>query len=274
MLRTIRVILVTLFVLTALGFATLVVYQFTHDDTAPPVITSDSDLLELSVTATEQELKQGLKAYDNMDGDITDRIVVQRISHLVNATDATVTYLVFDNASNAATYQRTLRYTDYQKPRFYLTKALTYNVGETITLRDRLSARDVIDGDLTDSILVSESNASNTVPGYYAITVQVTNSAGDTAVLPLTVTVQNQSVTTPRILLREQLVYVDAGQSVNYASYLLSATDPMLSGPQNSQVTINDEDADLSTPGVYEVYYYLLGKSGETATAILTVVVE
>jgi len=274
MLRTIRVILVTLFVLTALGFATLVVYQFTHDDTAPPVITSDSDLLELSVTATEQELKQGLKAYDNMDGDITDRIVVQRISHLVNATDATVTYLVFDNASNAATYQRTLRYTDYQKPRFYLTKALTYNVGETITLRDRLGARDVIDGDLTDSILVSESNASNTVPGYYAITVQVTNSAGDTAVLPLTVTVQNQSVTTPRILLREQLVYVDAGQSVNYASYLLSATDPMLSGTQNSQVTINDEDADLSTPGVYEVYYYLLGKSGETATAILTVVVE
>ncbi len=274
MLRTIRVILVTLFVLTALGFATLVVYQFTHDDTAPPVITSDSDLLELSVTATEQELKQGLKAYDNMDGDITDRIVVQRISHLVNATDATVTYLVFDDASNAATYQRTLRYTDYQKPRFYLSKALTYNVGETITLRDRLSARDVIDGDLTDSILVSESNASNTVPGYYAITVQVTNSAGDTAVLPLTVTVQNQSVTTPRILLREQLVYVDAGQSVNYASYLLSATDPMLSGTQNSQVTINDEDADLSTPGVYEVYYYLLGKSGETATAILTVVVE
>ena len=274
MLRTIRVILVTLFVLTALGFATLVVYQFTHDDTAPPVITSDSDLLELSVTATEQELKQGLKAYDNMDGDITDRIVVQRISHLVNATDATVTYLVFDDASNAATYQRTLRYTDYQKPRFYLTKALTYNVGETITLRDRLSARDVIDGDLTDSILVSESNASNTVPGYYAITVQVTNSAGDTAVLPLTVTVQNQSVTTPRILLREQLVYVDAGQSVNYASYLLSATDPMLSGTQNSQVTINDEDADLSTPGAYEVYYYLLGKSGETATAILTVVVE
>ena len=274
MRRTIRVILVTLFVLTALGFATLVVYQFTHDDTAPPVITSDSDLLELSVTATEQELKQGLKAYDNMDGDITDRIVVQRISHLVNATDATVTYLVFDNASNAATYQRTLRYTDYQKPRFYLTKALTYNVGETITLRDRLGARDVIDGDLTDSILVSESNASNTVPGYYAITVQVTNSAGDTAVLPLTVTVQNQSVTTPRILLREQLVYVDAGQSVNYASYLLSATDPMLSGTQNSQVTINDEDADLSTPGVYEVYYYLLGKSGETATAILTVVVE
>ena len=274
MLRTIRVILVTLFVLTALGFATLVVYQFTHDDTAPPVITSDSDLLELSVTATEQELKQGLKAYDNMDGDITDRIVVQRISHLVNATDATVTYLVFDDASNAATYQRTLRYTDYQKPRFYLSKALTYNVGETITLRDRLSARDVIDGDLTDSILVSESNASNTVPGYYAITVQVTNSAGDTAVLPLTVTVQNQSVTTPRILLREQLVYVDAGQSVNYASYLLSATDPMLNGTQNSQVTINDEDADLSTPGVYEVYYYLLGKSGETATAILTVVVE
>ena len=38
MLRTIRVILVTLFVLTALGFATLVVYQFTHDDTAPPVM--------------------------------------------------------------------------------------------------------------------------------------------------------------------------------------------------------------------------------------------
>lgn len=274
MLRTIRVILSVLFVITALAFATVVVYKYTHDDTKPPVITADSDLLEISVSATEQELKAGLKAYDNIDGDVTDRILIQRVSHLVNSTDATVTYLVFDNASNAATYQRTLRYTDYRAPRFALSQALTYNVGETITLRDRLSASDVIDGDITDSILVAESNASNTVPGYYAITVQVTNSAGDTVVLPLTVTVQNQSVTTPRILLREQLVYAEVGEKLNFNTYLLSARDPLENGTRNSAVTVNADEVDMDTPGVYEVYYYLIGKSGETATAILTVVVQ
>ena len=274
MLRIIRVILSVLFVVTALTFATVVVYKYTHDDTKPPVITAETDLLEVSVSASDEELKAGLKAYDNVDGDITGRILVQRVSHLVNSTDATVTYLVFDNASNAATYQRTLRYTDYRAPQFALSKALTYNVGQTITLRDRLTAKDVIDGNISDSILVAESNVSNTVPGYYAITVQVTNSAGDTVVLPLTVTVQNQSVTTPSIQLKKQLIYAGIGEELDFASYLRNAKDPLQKGSLKDEVTINADAVDMNQAGVYEVYYYLIGKSGETATAILTVVVQ
>ena len=41
-----------------------------------------------------------------------------------------------------------------------------------------------------------------------------------------------------------------------------------------SQVSINDSGVDYSQAGVYEVYYYYTGISGEVATVILTVVVE
>ena len=37
---------------------------------------------------------------------------------------------------------------------------------------------------------------------------------------------------------------------------------------------IDDSALDVNTPGVYEVYYYYTGLSGEIATVILTVIVE
>ena len=273
LIKTIRILLVTLFVLAALAAGTLAVYHYTHDDVSAPVFTSDYDLLEVSSAATDEELCAGLHAYDNMDGDITDRIQVQSISTLINATDATVTYLVFDSASNSTTYTRTIRYTDYTRPRFAISQPLIYGIGERITLLDRLTAYDVIDGDISGRILLSQNSLNNSVEAVYRITVQVTNSAGDTAILPLTVTVKSLSASMPTLRLTDYLVYLKAGEEVDWESFIGSVRDP-LGSSDRSKVFYNADAVDLDTPGTYEVSYFYTGRSSDTVSVLLTVVVE
>ena len=274
LLRKIRIILIVLFVIAAVAAAALAAWHYTHDDISAPVFTSDYDLLVASAKATDEQLCAGLHAYDNIDGDITDRIMVKSVSPLINTTDAVITYLVFDNASNATTYSRTIRYTDYHVPRFTISQPLSYAVGDKITLLDRLTATDVIDGDISSRIMLTQAAVANSVAGAYPITVQVTNSAGDTAILPLTVTVHTQSASAPILRLSTYLVYISAGTDVDWRSYISAVRDPLVGDGVLSTVVCNSEEVDPDTPGVYEVYYYYIGQSGETTTVILTVVVE
>ena len=275
MLKYIRIVLVVLFCLALAGAGSLYFYNYTHEDTQPPAFSKETELVEVSVTDPQQALLRGLAAYDNVDGDVTDRIKIKSISQLVNETDVIVTYIVFDNSSNYAVCDRTARYTDYTSPRFSLSKPMLFNTGETVTFLDRISVIDQRDGNITGRLKLEESTVVSTIPGTYRAMLSATNLMGDTVYLPLTVQVVNKSVTLPTIELSEYLVYLDVGSPKRFRSYLKGVRDPMDSeGAFPSKVTINSKAVDTSTPGVYEVYYYYTGKSGEIGTAILTVVVE
>lgn len=275
MLKYIRIILISAFVLALLGAGGLFLYNYTHEDVAPPAFDSDTDLLEVSVTATERQLCAGLRAYDNVDGDISSRIMVKNISQLINDTDVRVTYIVFDNASNYATYERTVRFVDYVPPHFSLSKGMIFNAGDTVTFLDRLTAKDAVDGDITSRMALLHSSVVSNIPGTYSVTVNVTNSLGDSSTLPLTVIVVNRTPSLPRIELTEHLIYLPKGSTFRPRDYLAGVEDPLAEGEINlRQVKINGKSIDTEEPGVYEAYFYYTGESGEIATAILTVVVE
>lgn len=275
MLKYIRIALVTLFLLALAGSAGLFYYNYTHEDNQPPAFSKEQELVEVSVTDPPEALLQGLAAYDNVDGDVTDRIKVKKISQLVNETDVIVTYIVFDNSSNYATCERTARYKDYTSPRFELLKPMLFNTGDTVTFLDRIVAMDQRDGNITGRMKLEESTVVSSIPGTYHATVSVTNAMGDTVYLPLTVQVVNKSVSMPTVELKENLVYLSQGSTLRSRAFLEDVRDPLEKEEiSKSQVTINAKGLDTSTPGVYEVYYYYTGLSGETATAILTVVVE
>jgi hypothetical protein len=275
MLKYIRIFLVAAFVLALLGAGGLYLYNYTHEDVAPPAFDSDTDLLEVSVSATDRQLCAGLRAYDNVDGDITDRIMVKSISQLINDTDVRVTYIVFDDASNYATYERTVRYADYVPPHFSLSKGMSYNAGDTVTFLDRLSARDAVDGDITSKLTLLHSSVVSNIPGTYSVTVSVTNSLGDSSTLPLTVIVVNRTPSLPQINLSEYLIYLPKGSPIRPRDYLAGVEDPLAEDEINlREVRINGKTINTDVPGVYEAYYYYTGESGEIATAILTVVVE
>ncbi len=271
--RTVKVLLLVVFTITAVAFVVFSAYQYTHEDIQPPVFTMDQDVIEVSVDAANAELCAGLHAYDNMDGDISSKISVYKVSQLISLNEATITYVVFDEAGNSALTSRTIRYTDYRKPHFSISEPLIFRIGDSIRL-DAVSASDVLDGNITNRITY-DASITTVSPGFYPMLMQVVNSAGDASALTVTLIVEDGSASMPSIRLNEYLIYVNAGEKLDYQSFVKSVRDPRT--PDRipvSKVDYNADNVDLSTPGTYEVYYFYTGISGDTATVILTVVVE
>ena len=278
MLRDVRIVLVILFCLALAGAVGLYFYRYTHEDTSPPAFRSGTDLLEVSVTDPDEALLNQLEAYDNVDGDLSSRIRVKSVSTLINDTDVNVTYIVFDEASNYATYSRTVRYVDYAPPKFGLMGPMIFNVGEQVNFGDTVTVTDQRDGNISGRLKLEESTVVASIPGTYSVKLSATNRMGSEIWLPLSVQIIDNSFTRPQITLKEYLIYVELGSKPDFRSYLEEVSDPLSEDPEKPislrKVTVNSSGVDTSVPGVYEVYYYYTGISGEITTVILPVIVE
>lgn len=276
-MRNLQIILIVLFLVVAIVFTVFFFYDRLMVDHNAPQITCDGVPLTVSVNASDRELCAGLRAYDDVDGDISDRIIVRRVSQLSGANAASIYYAVFDSSSNVCTFSRTVNYTDYCRPHFSLSQPLSFAPGSIITLTDRLSASDVIDGDITQKIRVASSNISTGEPGEYRLDVQVTNSSGDTAVASLTVLIESTTSRHPTIALTKYLHYVKRGETLTQGDLrdLIAGAQDSASGKavDAEDITITGE-VDTEKYGSYPVSYSYTNSEGLTCTVILTVVVE
>ena len=234
------------------------------------LITCSSDSIDVSVTAGEEALLQGVMASDDRDGDLTDQILIKGVSPSLTDSSAQVTYIVFDSANNMATVTRTVRYTDYEAPRFALSQPLVYPAGQTVTLLDRLTASDVLDGDISKTIRITSQNIVNSQPGVYNVTAQVDSRLGEPVVLPLKVVITTGE--TQLIWLKDYLIYLPQGASFDAAGYIDSVVAPDGSTLAASQVSV-DAPVDTSVPGTYHVGYSVTAQ-GQSYTVYLAVVVE
>lgn len=269
-MKIIRILLVLVF----LAVGGLYIYNdMTNNWSAadvPPVLSCDSEVLEVSVKDSNRALLAGVTATDAQDGDLSDQVLVSGVSKLLDGNMAKVTYVVFDVDNNMATMTRYIHYTDYQLPRFILNEPLIYAFNEQIALLDRLQAEDVIDGNLTGSIRVSYTEGTSD-PEVYTVDVQVTNTMGDTASLTLPVIIQTGTALRPQVELETYLVYLEQGSRFNAGDYLTGAT---YDGLQVSAGNVTISGAvDTDTPGTYQVRYSCT-YGGSAGIAILTVVVE
>ena len=212
----------------------------------------------------------GVMASDDRDGDLTDQILIKGVTPALADSSAQVTYIVFDSANNMATVTRTVRYTDYQAPRFALSRPLVYPLGQTVTLLDRLTASDVLDGDISKTIRITSQNIVNSQPGVYNVTAQVDSRLGEPVVLPLKVVITTGE--TQLIWLKDYLIYLPQGASFDAAGYIDSVVAPDGSTLAASQVSV-DDPVNTSVPGVYYVGYTVAAQ-GQSYTVYLTVVVE
>lgn len=269
-MRIIRIVLVLVF----LAVGGLYLFNDLVSDRSaaaePPVISCDSEILEVSVNDGDGILLEGVTAADPQDGDLTGQILVSGVSKLIDGDTAKVTYVVFDADDNMATLTRHIRYTDYRLPRFSLDEPLIYTANEEIILLDRLHAEDAIDGDITDLIRVSYT-LPTADPEVYTVDVQVTNSMGDTAFLTLPIIIRNEIITRPVVELDTCLVYLEQGSTFRARRYLSGATYDGLSVSSDNVSISGDVDTDV--PGTYQVRYTCT-YAGRTGDTILTVVVE
>ena len=260
-IRKMQRVVIALFILVLLAFCGLRIYRRVTVDTTPPVITCSSDSIDVSVTAGEDALLQGVMASDDRDGDLTDQILIKGVTPALADSSAQVTYIVFDSANNMATVTRTVRYTDYQAPRFALSRPLVYPLGQTVT---------VLDGDISKTIRITSQNIVNSQPGVYNVTAQVDSRLGEPVVLPLKVVITTGE--TQLIWLKDYLIYLPQGASFNAAGYIDSVVAPDGSTLAASQVSV-DDPVNTSVPGVYYVGYTVAAQ-GQSYTVYLTVVVE
>lgn len=277
-MRNIQIIVITLFLVVSVAFSAFFLYDRTMIDREAPMIYCDGAPVRVSVHASESELCTGLTATDNVDGDLTDRIIVRRVSQLYGSSSALIYYAVFDSSSNYCTFSRGITYTDYRKPRFALSQPLSFNVSTKVTLEGRLTASDVLDGDITQRIRLSSTSVSITEPGVYPITVQVMNSSGDTAVVTIPIIIQSSTSRHPVIRLSDYLIYAVKDQVLteeDFRSYIVSARESSSGALLSADdIDIDISQLDTSKRGCSNVSFSYTNSRDLTYTVLLTVVVE
>ena len=157
-----RIAVAAPFVLSLATFITYNIVDRITQDHTPRVITCTEDTVSVSVADEDSLLLQGMTAEDNRDGDLTDSIRVSSMSNFTEPGKRTVNYVVFDKANQAATYTRTLQYTDYTSPEIMLSAPLRYSLEDMaeVNLTENMSVEDCLDGDIRQQIRAAYSDSS------------------------------------------------------------------------------------------------------------------
>ena len=267
MIRLLRgVSIAALALALALFIAAQVNERMNQDDTLP-TITADSDTIEIPCDYTQEQLLAGISASDAKDGDLTGQVLVGNFTRFIEPGVCDLNYVVFDSSEHMATLTRRVRFTDYHSPRFGLAEPLVFAESTTnnTEVRALFSASDVLDGDLTDWITYVETNAAYNNPGDYTITMEVSNSFGDTVSYAFPIHIYERNPQDFDITLTTPLAYIDQGSSFDPLAYVESIAD--YSGNKYDPSLLNvTSTVDTATPGIYEVHYEIgnaMGTSDE-----------
>lgn len=275
-----------------------------NQDINPPVIHVDDEVLKVSVSAENEQLLKGVSAWDDVDQDVSDLIVIEDISEIASDSTAKITYAAFDASGNVAKTSRTLQYTDYTSPHFLQKRALVFNANSSMDVLSCIGAEDVLDGDLSSKVkgtLISDT-VSLSYAGLHTIEFRVTNSMGETVRISLPVDVVESDAYNASVELSDYLVYVPLQSEFDGEDYLsllkIGATEYALDDSDDSIRTyvnnyvnpdryigsgatiINVEmnsTVNTSVPGVYSVTYTVTLERGTTeyvGFSRLNVVVE
>lgn len=285
MMKKLRIALLVFFIVVASVFAYTTIRRRMSVDYDAPTITAEEDVISVSIAATDEELLKGMKAYDKIDGDVTNTLFVVSKSKFVAKNTQQIRYAAFDSNKNVGTFTREVVYIDYVSPRFHLYAPLRYASGTTgIDYLEHFSAEDCLDGNITNQMKITFGKV--TAAGISATTqqlnIQVTNSGGDSSVLELTASMEDYLLFSQLApALREYIAYVPKGGVIDLESYLVgvwsagsnrSFADAKLSA---DNVFINKNGLNCSVPGRYDVIYQLRNNLGEDlGTATLIVIVE
>lgn len=272
LMRLMRIVVALLTVATAVAFTVVFTRVNILSDKTIPVISVDGEKIDVSVNATDEDLLKGVTAFDEKDGDITDRIIVESISKFSKTGYCKVVYVVSDYDNHVSIATRQIHYTDYTPPKFTLRIPLVFSNYGTVNIVGKIGAKDVLDGDISQNVILYSPDFEADKVGSYTLIATVMNSKGDTAELKLPVTVEKTTRETPQIELSDYLVYVKRGQNVNWKKFIRETT--------NFEGLIEDLDVSVSTdfnknkPGTYVVDYYTTDERGAKGHTALIAIVQ
>ena len=233
-----------------------------------PVITCKvDDVIEASISVTDEELLSYVTAYDKQDGDLTSDIVVSRKNFFIEPNTSTVVFAVSDSDNNISNIEKKLYFNDYKPPEIILNNDFIFPSGYNFDLAYYVRAEDVIDGDISAYIKQISTEFVNTA-GTYKVNMKVSNSMTDSTNITVNAIVTDNYSFDVRIRLSQYITYVYEGAELDYASFITNVTSKGKPQYDVGDVTIDSSAVDLSKAGVYDVFYRITSGTGEDAQEI------
>lgn len=271
MMRALRAGTALLFVITAILFCLFYMKEQGSKDYTFPSIEVDSEILNISIQDAQTRLLEGVTAYDKKDGDITSRVIIESISKFSKDRTCVVTYAVMDSDKHVVKNSRTIRYTDYTAPQFYLEKPLIFRLDERVDIRQMVGAVDCIEGDISDKVTIVATDYTDNTAGIFTLSLQATNKLGDIIFLDIPIYVEEINVRALTVELEEYLIYVKKGETPDFKDYITSVSSNFVE-IANYELLLST-NFDCNIPGTYSVHFHVEDSAGRTGHSILTVVV-
>ena len=159
-------------------------------------VDKDSPVIELTKSNTSYcpnstYIEDGYKAYDNVDGDITDKVVK-------NIKDNKIYYSVSDSSGNKKIIFRDIEYKDIEAPTISLIGGNTIYLFVNQEYKEKgYSASDNCEGDITSKVNIN-SNVDNTKIGEYKIDYSISDEFGNKSIVSRKVIVYNDISQVPK----------------------------------------------------------------------------
>lgn len=238
---------------------------------APPTITLTGGLVD--VAAGDAYNEPGYTATDAEDGDLTASVVIDNPVPNPSVPGVyTVSYDVTDSAGNPASTSRVVTVTDQTAPVIVLTGGPVTLAADSAFVEPGYTATDNVDGDLTDSVMLTSTIPSPIVPGTYSVRYDVSDAAGNPASTSRVVTVVAVAdQTAPVIVLTGGPVTLEAGSAFVEPGY--TATD-LVDGDLTDSVLVTSTIPSPTVPGTYSVRYDVSDTAGNPASTSRVVTVE
>ena len=271
MMRALRIGTALLFAITSILFCLFYAEEQGSKDYTFPSITVDSEILNVSIQDAQSRLLEGVTAYDKKDGDITSKVIIESISKFSKDRTCVVTYAVMDSDKHVVKNSRTIRYTDYTAPQFYLEKPLIFRLDERVDIRNMVGAVDCIEGDISEKVTIVATDYTDNTAGVFTLSLQATNKLGDVIFLDIPIYVEEINVRALSVELEKYLIYVKKGETPNFEDYITSVSSNFVEIADYELLLSSNFDCNI--PGTYSVHFNVEDSAGRTGHSVLTVVV-
>ena len=270
-----RFFAIVMLFLTALSVGGVMLYSV-HKTMATggesPEIHFDQEEIDVATGTGEEELLRGVTATDPEDGDVTESVMVEGVSHFVQKDVVNVTYVAYDSQNHVSRAMRRVHYTDYVSPRLSMSGPMVFLSKNVNDLMNYVSASDVVDGNISIKAHASFDDTTTALAsvGTHDVEISVTNSLGDTSRLLIPVKVVEDNPRSESIPLKAYLVYIKKGDSFDPVFYLANEDQAASYSADGESGIRIDSRVNPVTSGVYSVDYYLT--SNDSTTRLIVVV--
>lgn len=235
-------------------------------------ITFDTDPLVLE--KTNLDLMAGVEAVDERGEDVTDLVNASVINE---GESKVVMYSVNRSEYKLESFKRELEMKNYTEPSITVKEGKykcdineLHSYIRVLIAAGKIKADDGFGNDISPDVYIDPSEEFKEA-GTYDIILRVKNSFADSAQKSIPINLTGE-IEKAKITLSPQTASVKKDTYFSPDRYILSAVDN--EGNDISDKVIYESEVDITTEGIYKVYYYIEGEENKNEPdATLTVVV-